>query len=72
MNLGTGNFSERGFPSNHHKYFAWANVARGASNLYVSHCDTGSMSKEGRCAIESGLIKEYGTMCNDRQPLRFF
>jgi len=57
------NYSERGFPNQHHKSFAWITTAQGKP-LHVATYDMPGSSEEQRCAVESALCSHYNPCCN--------
>jgi len=59
-----GNFSERGFPTNHHKWSAWVNNAGNPVDLFVATYTMAGSTPEQRRAIESGLCDTYAPACN--------
>ncbi len=61
----SGDFSDRGFVDNHHKYDCWKEHANSDSGIHIGiHKMPGSTNEE-RESLESKIIKERNPPCND-------
>jgi len=61
----SGNLSDRGFYSSHHKFQCWLNQAGSEYNIYIGICKMPNSTPEERKRIESALINQYRPICND-------
>jgi hypothetical protein len=61
----SGNFSERGFLTGHHKFLSWALTAGGANNLFVAISLMPGSTPEQRRLVEAVLIQAHNPVCND-------
>lgn len=64
----SSNFSERGFPWNHHKANSWMRNALSKNNIYISTYLMPYSTTQQRQEVEAYLIQQYKPACNDYLP----
>ncbi|MDD4082020.1 MAG: GIY-YIG nuclease family protein [Sphaerochaetaceae bacterium] len=60
----TSDFSQRGFPDNHHAYNRWVAYVGNKNDLLIALLLTTGLSDDKRCEIEKYLISCHDPPCN--------